>query len=33
MLVVMAKTTNIWVCYVLYDLFRATYQIVITIAT
>lgn len=33
MLIVMSKTTSIWVCYVLYDVFRATYQIVITIAT
>lgn len=33
MLIIMAKTTSIWVCYVLYDLFRASYQIVITIAT
>lgn len=33
MLIVMSKTGSIWVCYVLYDLFRATYQIVITIAT
>ncbi|XP_053404513.1 thiamine transporter 2-like [Mercenaria mercenaria] len=33
MLIIMGKTTSIWVCYVLYDVFRATYQIVITIAT
>lgn len=33
MLVIIARTSEIWVAYVLYDIFRATYQIVITIAT
>ncbi|KAL4237692.1 hypothetical protein ACF0H5_002406 [Mactra antiquata] len=33
MLFVMATTSSIWVCYIMYDLFRASYQIVITIAT
>ena len=33
MLIIIAKTSEIWVAYVLYDIFRATYQIVITIAT
>ena len=33
MLIIIARTTEIWVAYILYDIFRATYQIVITIAT
>ncbi|KAH3870871.1 hypothetical protein DPMN_034062 [Dreissena polymorpha] len=28
----MATTSSLWVCYVLYGVFRTTYQIVLTIA-
>ncbi|WAR28713.1 S19A3-like protein, partial [Mya arenaria] len=31
-LLIMSQTSSIWVCYVLYDLFRSTYQIVLVIA-
>ena len=33
LLVSMGETNNIWVCYTFYIIFRATYQLVITIAT
>ncbi|KAH3721410.1 thiamine transporter 2-like [Dreissena polymorpha] len=32
-LVIMATTSSLWVCYVLYDVFRTTYQIVLTLAS
>ena len=32
-LVAMGVTGNIWLCYVLYIVFRSSYQLVITIAT
>ncbi|WAR28696.1 S19A2-like protein, partial [Mya arenaria] len=28
-LLIMSQTSSIWVCYVLYDLFRSTYKIVL----
>ena len=33
LLVVMGVTSNIWLCYVFYIIFRSSYQLVITIAT